>query len=174
LFQATHDKVLWIHLLKHLLDEIDTPLPPYGKVLEFLEHAHIEAITLRAAHLAVSWNNETLKPRSVVRLDMGRSVTWLRLVCARSLFVGSSETVSSSLACWDLATALKGDKKPIAECFFSVPVRSATFEVQEGAAVIAVAVDSPHSHLRHSLNLSTTPVVEIITLRQYRGRYVFV
>jgi hypothetical protein len=138
LFQATHDKVL----LKHLLDDIDIPLPPYGKALEFLEHVHIEAITLHAARLAVSWNNETLKPQSVVRLDMGRSVTWLRLVCARSLFVASSDTVSSSLECWDIATALKGDKKPIAECFFSGPVRTAALEVQEDAPVIAVAVDS--------------------------------
>jgi hypothetical protein len=145
LFQATHDKVLWIHLLKHLVDEINIPLPPYGKALEFLEHTHIEAITLRAAHLAVSWNNEILKPQSVVRLDMGRSVTWLRLVCARSLFVASSDTVSSSLACWDIATTLKGDKKPIAECFFSGPVRTAAFEVQEEAPVIAVAVDSRYA-----------------------------
>jgi hypothetical protein len=141
LFQSTQDKIIWIHLLHHLLVEMNVPLPLYVKPLELLDHLEIEAITLRAAHLAVSWNCEVLKPRLVVRLDMGRSVTWLKLVCARWLFVASSDTVSSCLACWDIAAAFKGDKKPVAECFFPGPVRTAALEVQEGAAVIAVALD---------------------------------
>jgi hypothetical protein len=142
LFEATKDKMLWIYLLKHLVDEMDVPLLPYGKALESLEYTDIEAVTLRAAHLAVSWNCGLLKPQSIVRLDMGRSVTWLRLVCARSLFVASSDSVSSSLACWNIAAGFKGDKRPFAECFFQGPVRTAALEVQEDAVVIAVAIDS--------------------------------
>jgi len=56
--------------------------------------------------------------------------------------VASSDTVSSSLACWDIAAAFKGDKKPVAECFFPGPVRTVAFEVQADAAVIVVAIDS--------------------------------
>jgi hypothetical protein len=133
---------------------MDIPISPYVKPLEFLEHPEIEAITLRAAHLALSWNCEVLKPQSAVRLDMGRSVTWLRLVCARSLFVASSDTVSSSLACWDIATAFKGEKKPVAECFFPGPVRTAALEVQADAVVIAVALDSRYVALFTSAPLT--------------------
>ena len=138
----TKDKVLWIYLLRRLVREKTIPLPPYVKAVNALSGDQLEALTRRVALLAHKWNLGLVKPQAIVRLDLPRSVTWLRLVTGRWLFVASYDARASSFACWDIAAAFQGAKEPVAECFFSGPVHSAVFEIQHEGIVMALSVES--------------------------------
>jgi hypothetical protein len=86
---ATKDKLLWICILRHLVVDRDVP---YNKSIELLDARQIKAIAIRTARLSHAWDIEELVSRSLIRMDLSRSVTrtWLRLVSARWLFVASS------------------------------------------------------------------------------------
>ena len=126
--------------MRHLLVDRDVPLPPHCKSIESLDASQIEAIAVRAARLTRAWDSGSLVPKRFARVDLPRSVTWLRLVCARWLFVASSDTICSSFACYEIAGALSDNRRPVAECFLSGPVHTAEIEVQNGVLVIALAI----------------------------------
>lgn len=69
-----------------------------------------------------------------------RSVTWLRLVSARWLFVSSYDAEISSLACYEVGGIFSRTTKPVAECFLSGPVQTAEIEMQDEGIVIALAL----------------------------------
>jgi hypothetical protein len=128
--------------LRHLLVDRDVPLPPHCKSIESLDASQIEAIAVRAARLTRAWDSGSLVPKRFARVDLPRSVTWLRLVCARWLFVASSDTICSSFACYEIAGALSDNRNPVAECFFAGPVGTADIEIQHGRLVISLAIGS--------------------------------
>jgi hypothetical protein len=134
------DKLLWIHILRRLIATREIILPPYLKSIELLDSHQIEAITIRAASLSHAWDIGELAPRCFVRMDQPRSVTWLRLVSARWLFVSSCDTEISSLACYEVGGILSRTAKPVAECFLSGPVQTAEIEVQDEGIIIALAL----------------------------------
>ena len=102
----------------------------------------MEVLARRVARLSHDWNHDKVHFRSIVSFDQPRSVTWLRIVHGRFLFVASSDTQASGFACWDIGSAFLDEKKPIAECFFAGPVQGAAIEVQDEGVVIAVSVES--------------------------------
>lgn len=84
-----------------------------------------------------------VRPQTIIRLDLPRTVTWLRLVSSRWLIVASYDTQASVLSCWNIEMALRGEKTPVAECFLPGPVRSAELELQaDGGIVLAISVES--------------------------------
>jgi hypothetical protein len=141
LYRATKDKLLWIYILRHLVVNQGVPLPPYCKSIELLDATQIEAIAVRVACLGRAWHSRRLVPRTFSRMDLPRSVSWLRLV-ARWLFVASSDTSGSSFACYDIGSVLSNNTEPVAECFLSGPVHTADIEIQDEGVVIALAVGS--------------------------------
>ena len=134
--------MLWIYILRHLVVDHDVPLPPYCKSIELLDASQIEAIAVRAARLMYAWDSGKLILQSFSRMDISQSVTLLRLVCARWLFVTSSDTICSSFACYEIAGALSDNRNPVAECFFAGPVGTADIEIQHGRLVISLAIGS--------------------------------
>jgi hypothetical protein len=139
---VTKDKLLWIRLLRDLVIEKNVPIPPYLRPISDLNAEELEALTRRAGWLAPNWSLEVVRPQVIVRLDVPRTVTWLRLILGRWLFVASYDTQSSSLSCWDVGMAFIGEKMPVAECFFSGPMKSAELELQADGIVIALSVES--------------------------------
>lgn len=140
--RATRVKSLWVCMLRRLIKENDSPLPPYLKPVTALSGEHFEALTRRLTVLTHQWNRGVVRPQSIIRLDLSRSVTWLRLVSGRWLFIASSDARASSFACWDIETVFREVKEPAAECFFSGPVDDGMFEVQHEGIVIALSVGS--------------------------------
>jgi hypothetical protein len=138
----TKDKLVWIYLLRNIFIEKSIPLPPYTKPIAALAAEQVEALTRRAASLAHRWNLGMVRPQAIVRLDIPRTVTWLRLASGRWLFVASFDTRASCLSCWDVGMIFRGRTTPVAEYFFSGPVRSAQLEVQTDSIVIALSVES--------------------------------
>jgi hypothetical protein len=134
--------LLWIYILRHLTVDQGVPLPPYCKSIVLLDAAQIEAIAVRAARLDHAWESGRLAPQSFTRMDLPRSVTWLRLVSARWLFVASSDANRSSFVCYEIRGALSDNMKPVAECFLPGPVHTADIEMQDEGVVIALAVES--------------------------------
>jgi hypothetical protein len=120
----------------------NAPLPLYRESIGSLNVAQVEALTLRAFRLARDWDRGIVQPRSLVRLDLPRCITWVRVVSARWLFVASSDALTSSLICWDINAVFKGHNKPTAECFFSGPIKTGEIEMQTDGLVIALAVES--------------------------------
>lgn len=128
--------------MRDLVIEKEIPLPPYLKPIAALTAEQVEALTRRAAWLAHSWSLGVVRPQTIVRLDLPRSVTWLRLISGRWLFVASYDTRTSSISCWDVEMAFRGVKEPVSEFFFSGPVKSAELETQADGIVVAVSVES--------------------------------
>ena len=138
----TKDKLLWLYLLRNLVTEENVPLPAYLMPIAALAAEQVEALTRRAKLLSDDWKSGIVKPQAVVRLDLPRSVTWLRLLCGRWLFVASYDTRASTFSCWDITDAFQGVTEPAAECCFSGPIKSAELQVQTDGVVIALAVSS--------------------------------
>lgn len=138
----TKDKLVWIHLLRGLIIKNNIRLPPYTKPIAALSAEQVEALTRRAAWLGYRWSLGLIQPQAIAKLDIPRTVTWLRLVLGRWLFVASFDTQASCLSCWDVERAFREKTTPVAECFFSGPVRSTQLELQTSRIVIAVSVES--------------------------------
>jgi hypothetical protein len=98
---VTKDKLLWLYLLRNLVTEENVPLPAYLMPIAALAAEQVEALTRRAKLLSDDWKSGIVKPQAVVRLDLPRSVTWLRLLCGRWLFVASYDTRASTFSSWD-------------------------------------------------------------------------
>ncbi|EIW77106.1 hypothetical protein CONPUDRAFT_146190 [Coniophora puteana RWD-64-598 SS2] len=111
------------------------PLPRSLENLEQLTSEKVEAITCRAASLCDTWENHAVGTKSVWRLDLPRSVTWLRLVEARWLLVASSDTVCSSLDLYDLAALENNGLVPLIGCYLPGPILSGEAEIQDGRLV---------------------------------------
>jgi hypothetical protein len=127
-------------MLRHLVIESDVPLPPYSKPIESLDAYQIEAITIRVARLSRAWDSGELAPQCIVRMDLPRSVTWLRLLSARWLLVASSDADTSSFACYDFGGMHSRPAKPVAECFLSGIVQTGEIEMQDDGLIIALGV----------------------------------
>jgi len=82
LFGNGSQQDLWIYILRHLVIEQDALVPPYSKSIELLDARQIKAIAIRAAACSTSraWDSGELAPRSFVRMDLPRSVTWFGLL----------------------------------------------------------------------------------------------
>jgi len=144
------------------------PLPLYRKSVDSLDANQIEALTLRALHLAQDWTHRMVQPRSLIRLDLPRCVTWVRIVSARWLFVASSDAFVSSLICWDINAVFKENNVPTAECFFSGPIKTGQIEVQTDGLTIALAVGSRYA--QHSLFCS--PINFFTEQRSFHRDYI--
>ncbi|EIW77761.1 hypothetical protein CONPUDRAFT_167828, partial [Coniophora puteana RWD-64-598 SS2] len=70
--------------------------------------------------------------KSVWRLDLKRSVTWLRLVESRFLLVASSDTLCSNLEIYDLAALGTNGLVPLTGCYLPGPVTSGEAEIRDG------------------------------------------
>ena len=138
----TRDKLLWIRLLRAVATDENAPLPLHRKSIDSLDASQIEALTLRALHLAHDWARGIVQPRSIVHLDLPRCITWVRVVSARWLLVASLDAYVSSLICWDINAVFKGNYKPTAECFFVGPIKTREIEMQPDGLVVALAVES--------------------------------
>lgn len=139
---ATQDKLLWVYLLRALILEKHAPLPPYLKPTASLTAKEVEALTRRIHGFAMDWEYDTVTSRSTLSFFSPRSVSWLKILSGRWVFVAASDTLSSSLACWDIGTAFSGETKPLAECYLTGPVHDAEVEVQTDGIVIAASVAS--------------------------------
>ncbi|KAJ7860488.1 hypothetical protein B0H14DRAFT_2745071 [Mycena olivaceomarginata] len=155
---ATRTKILWIYILERQNDQI---LPSYLKDYEQLDSATLEALVRRVSHLAHKWETENLTPILSWGLNLPQSITWLRLVTGRWLFVASSDSCTSKISCWDLSSVFQGSIEPLAEVYLRDQAKTGQVEVQESGIVLALGL-GPESHAVH-----------IITLRKYQGRRVF-
>lgn len=118
------------------------PLPSYTKHVVAMDAENMEVLTRRVYRLSKHWDSGNLRARSVVHLDQPRSVTWLRIVSGRWLFVASSDSRTSGLSCWDIEDIFNEMTGTVAECFFSGAIHDAEVEVQDGSIVVASSVDS--------------------------------
>ncbi|KII86222.1 hypothetical protein PLICRDRAFT_93683 [Plicaturopsis crispa FD-325 SS-3] len=169
LYALTHDKYLWVTMLHNLMHEQGMPLPAHMKSIEELSSTHLEALTRRLTFSVSIWKRagETDDPVAmgrVVRNDLPRSVTWLRLVYDRWLLVAASDTVSSSLTCWDLSRLMGGDLRPSTECYLPGPVQSGQIDVDSTRGLVVALGVSMHPN----------PALYILSLRRRANDLQFV
>jgi hypothetical protein len=127
--------------LRALAIEGGVTLPPYRKSIENLSSGEIEALAQRGAQLKGCMELGELVPKNITPLHLPRSVTWLRLVNGRWLFVASSDPYFSKLTCWD-ASLIRKLSEPVTECSLPGPVKSGKVQVQADGVVIALDVES--------------------------------
>lgn len=145
----TRDKYLWVVMLKNIMRDHHLLLPSYIKAIDTLSSTHLEALTRRTTLSVPFWKRpmeiifDDIPMGRVVRSDLPRSITWLRLVHDRWLLVAASDTVSSSLTCWDLSNLMGADHRPFAECYLPGPVQSGQIDIDcTSGLVVALAVSS--------------------------------
>ncbi|KAJ7161169.1 hypothetical protein C8R46DRAFT_1353790 [Mycena filopes] len=163
--RATRAKLLWIHQLKLITATNGHVLPQYLKPRDILDGSAMESLVVRVSQLARKWQKQDLCPVNVWRMDISRSITWLRLVAGNWLFVASSDHDVSKISCWDLSLVFQGytDSEPIAEAYLPGQVETAQLELQDVGVVLALGVAS-----------SKSTSVRIITLQQRSGSHCFV
>ncbi|KAJ7161170.1 hypothetical protein C8R46DRAFT_1285226 [Mycena filopes] len=161
--RATRAKLLWINLLKRTAESGGRALPLHLKPCGSLDGRALEALVVRVSQLARRWKKQDLCPVDVWRLDISRSITWLRLVVGNWLFVASSDHDVSKISCWDLSLVFQGYTEPIAEAYLPGQVETAQLELQDVGVVLALGVAN-----------SRSASVRIITLQQRAGSHCFV
>jgi hypothetical protein len=139
---ATHPKTLWLTFLQRLSANDHTRLPQYIKPLATMTSHEVEILTRRIAQMDRDWDRGQVHPKSITRLDLPQSVTWLRLIAGRWLLVASSDSHTSRLCCFD-TSRLAESTKPATECFFAGRIQTGDVEVQSDGIVIALGVDHP-------------------------------
>lgn len=104
----------------------------------------MEALTRRATRLQHLWSGPftELPPRHIIRLDLPRRITWLRIVHSKWLLVASYDDEFSTLTCWDISLVVRDSRLPMGEWYLPGPVKSGQIETQENGVVIALGVDS--------------------------------
>ncbi|KAJ7703921.1 hypothetical protein B0H17DRAFT_1193853 [Mycena rosella] len=112
-------------------------LPSYLKTPRLFDAGALEALVRRVDRLTRRWNANDLSPVNVWRLHLCQSITWLRFVSGRWLFVASSDNDVSKISCWDLSVIFRGGTEPIAEAYLPGPVKTARLEVQASGVVLA-------------------------------------
>ncbi|KAF7302427.1 F-box domain-containing protein [Mycena chlorophos] len=95
-------------------------------------------------------------------LHLPQSVTWLRLVGGRWLFVASSDDKVSKLACWDVAFVLEGNARPVAEGYLPGRVKTGAVEAFDSEIVLALGLGPESRSTR------------MISFRRSQGQYVLV
>ncbi|KAJ6492803.1 hypothetical protein C8R47DRAFT_1012885 [Mycena vitilis] len=159
-YEATRAKQLWLTLL-HTLVSDGHVLPPYLRKPETLDSAALEALVRRVAQLERKWRSSDLHPAYVWRLNMRQSITWLRLIEGRWLFVASSDIDVSKISCWDLSLVFRGHTDPIAEAYLPGQVKTAQVQLQDTGVVLALGL-GPKS-----------PSVHLLTLRRDSASHYF-
>ncbi|KAJ7161171.1 hypothetical protein C8R46DRAFT_1194480 [Mycena filopes] len=161
--RATRAKLLWINQLKIITATDNHILPQYLKSRDMLDSSALEALVVRVSQLARRWQKQDLCPVDVWRMDISRSITWLRLVAGNWLFVASSDHDVSKISCWDLSLVFQGYTAPIAEAYLPGRVETAQLELQDVGVVLALGVAG-----------SKSASVRIITLQQRSNSHSFV
>ncbi|KAH7884056.1 hypothetical protein F5I97DRAFT_1640317 [Phlebopus sp. FC_14] len=164
----TKEKDVWVQALKEVVSTSIQPVPLPVRLgaasLAHLTNKQLEIITRRAAHLSSTWSADDADDHCIIKMEasrkirIGRSVTWLHLIFARWLIVASSDTKTSTLTCWDLASY----DRPVVESFLAGPVKSGQLRhMSDGKIIMALGVDT------------RVPTVQILSFGQRDGKPSF-
>ncbi|KII86220.1 hypothetical protein PLICRDRAFT_281415 [Plicaturopsis crispa FD-325 SS-3] len=164
----TREKYLWVTMLRDIMQNYRLPLPSHIKAIESLASAHLEALVRRLMLSVPFWKhageiNDAVCMGRVVRVDQPRSITWLHLVHDRWLLVAASDTVRSSLTCWDVSILMGGNRRPAAECFLAGPVQSAQVDIDPTRGLVVAL----------GVALHPTPALLVLSLRRQAGNLRF-
>ncbi|KAJ7161072.1 hypothetical protein C8R46DRAFT_1194422 [Mycena filopes] len=157
----TRAKILWMSLLRALESSEEHVLPTYMKDPSLLDSATLEALVVRVSQVGCRWRKNDLLPVNAWQMGLPQSITWLRLVIGRWLFVASSDNHVSKIACWDLSLLFQGNLEPVAEAYLPGQVKTAQLEVQDTGIVLALGLGP------------SSPSVHVITLVQHSGVHRF-
>ncbi|EIW77114.1 hypothetical protein CONPUDRAFT_75918 [Coniophora puteana RWD-64-598 SS2] len=119
--------------------------------------SQLELMSSKASTLANDITHGRITAKSVIRMDVARSVTWIRLVSSRWLFVASSDTSSSSLTLWDVFSPGSDGTSPLAECFLPGPVETGEVCIHNGEFIVAISVETLHP---------TTRILSVVTMNE--------
>ncbi|KAF7302032.1 F-box domain-containing protein [Mycena indigotica] len=140
LYHATHSRIVWIRYLV-VLKAKGAVLPSYVQDYRLLESDVLEALVFRLTSVANKWARHDMTPIKSVSLVVPHSITWLRIVDGRYVFVAYSDQKVSVLACWDFWWLQCGDINPIALAFLPGRVDTAQVEMQENGVVLTLGLD---------------------------------
>jgi hypothetical protein len=129
-----------MNLLDVVRSDDDYILPLYLKSPDLLDAAELEALVVRVSQLKRKWTTNDISPVNVWRLKLPQSITWLRLVAGRWIFVASSDNEVSKISCWDLSSFFQGNIEPIAEAYLPGQVKTGQLEVQNGGIILALGL----------------------------------
>ncbi|KAF7302036.1 F-box domain-containing protein [Mycena indigotica] len=137
---ATRSRIVWIRRLE-ILEAQWALLPSYAQGYRLLRSDVLEALVFRLTSVANKWARHDMTPIKSVSLVVPHSITWLRIVDGRYVFVAYSDQKVSVLACWDFWWLQCGDINPIALAFLPGCVDTAQVEMQENGVVLALGLD---------------------------------
>ncbi|EIW79573.1 hypothetical protein CONPUDRAFT_166320 [Coniophora puteana RWD-64-598 SS2] len=161
LYNATQDKQLWLIFLQRLVHSKNAPLHCLLQKFNSLTSQQVQALACRSAYLCDAWAHNSLTARHIIRSDLPRSVTWLKLVEGRWLLVASMDTMCSRLEVYDISATGKGIFGPLAGCYLSGPITSGEADIRNGQLRAAVAVDA------------RVPQLQVMLLHEMEGVHCF-
>nr|GAT43029.1 predicted protein [Mycena chlorophos] len=149
--RLTRLKSVWISRTQSP-ESLDAQLPAHVGDYRTLDQTATEylvrRLSLASQHLAL----ESASGFKLWNLYLPQSITWLRLVHSRWLFVASSDDKASKLSCWDLFEVFAGNTLPVAEGFLPGRVKTGKLEVQGHEVVIALGL-GPETRSTHVISL---------------------
>lgn len=138
-----------LHLPESLQSDKSQDLVDGLNGYDHLDSCTLEALAYRMARLEVKWESRTFSSVPAWRLYLPQTITWLRLVAARTwLFVASSDNHVSKITCWDLSLVFQGCEDPLAEAYLPGQVKTGKLEVHDSGAVLALGLGASAS-IRH-------------------------
>ncbi|KAF7332402.1 F-box domain-containing protein [Mycena kentingensis (nom. inval.)] len=138
LHDATELKILWIQLLQKYRKSIPLHVPDY----RLLEPPLLEAMVRRLARVSEKYAGRDVKLVASPTIFFPQSITWIRLVDARWLFVTFSDDATSKIGLWDLFWMFQGYTGPITETTLPEAVQSAQLQVQSAGVVVVLGFES--------------------------------
>ncbi|KAF7302812.1 F-box domain-containing protein [Mycena kentingensis (nom. inval.)] len=151
LHRLTYTKAVWLAQISFLVSD-GAQIPVYLSHYRELDVPSLEALARRLGLSAAKWAAGSLDAARKYPLFLPQSITWLRLVQGRWLFVASSDDRVSKISCWDMARILGGSDEPIAEAYLPGKVETAQLEFKDGAVVISLAF-RPEARSTHLVSL---------------------
>ncbi|KAF7302049.1 F-box domain-containing protein [Mycena indigotica] len=138
---VTQDRSLWINIVQQLeLVDNSSHFPPQLRAYRIMNLSTIKALVWRTHRLADKWASDDMAPSKTVTFGLPQSITWLRLVASRWLFVASSDNYVSIIACWDILSLFDGDLSTIALAYLPGRVQTGHLEIQGSQIVIALGL----------------------------------
>ncbi|KAF7332394.1 F-box domain-containing protein [Mycena kentingensis (nom. inval.)] len=134
---TTKAKSIWVQKLRNL----SNAYPANRSPTELSSH-DVECMARRIFKLAFKIGRGEMGNLGFSGVLLPHSITWLRLVDARWLFVAFSDESASKLALWDLRWMSEGHPGPIADASLPGRVQTGQVEAQDDGVVIALALDT--------------------------------